>query len=360
MKSQILKSSREKSPHHMRQHGLVPNGDYKRAGGFKGLRKLIAKHGGDAEEILRSFGIDSRELDDPEVYLPYAPMIRLLEHCADQLNAPNFGFELGRHQSAEATGPLAALLLASPTVGEGLKLVERYMFVHAPGARIEIVVNGPTAFVNYRILSPAVTFCRQINEMSLTVAFNILRALMGPNFSITGLDISSDPPTRHCADMENYFGVSVHYQRPVSALSFPAHYLTQRVDTGNPVLLRFAKSHVDAMSTQTSEIVVERVASTIRRLLPTGGCSLTMVAHQLGLHPRSLQNRLMEEGLEFRELMKEQRDNLARTYLSSTRTPLSEIAMLLGYSDQAAFTRAFSIWNGMSPLKYRKMQVKAV
>ncbi|WP_338466213.1 helix-turn-helix transcriptional regulator [Novosphingobium sp. ZN18A2] len=79
-----------------------------------------------------------------------------------------------------------------------------------------------------------------------------------------------------------------------------------------------------------------------------------MVAKQLSVHPRTLQNRLLAEGLEFREIIKNERRKLAESYLGSTRTPIAEIAVLLGYADQTSFTRAFSGWFSMSPRKFRR------
>ncbi len=41
-------------------------------------------------------------------------------------------------------------------------------------------------------------------------------------------------------------------------------------------------------------------------------------------------------------------------YLDQRQLPLTEIALLLGYSELSAFTRAFTRWSGVSPRAYRK------
>jgi AraC-like DNA-binding protein len=47
------------------------------------------------------------------------------------------------------------------------------------------------------------------------------------------------------------------------------------------------------------------------------------------------------------------REELARRYLLRTSLALSELPLLLGFSDQSAFCRAFRTWTGDTPGKFR-------
>lgn len=336
-----------------RPTGLVPKGDFKRAGGFMGLCGLIASKGGDPVALLKQAGIDPARLEDHDTYLPYSPMIRLLEHCAEVLDAPFFGFELGMRQSMEVHGPLAVVLLSSSTLRQGLELVQRYMRIHAPGARCQFEVAGGDACLSYEVIERSARFSRQANELSMAVAYRTMAVLAGADFRLDGVDIAADPPDQCYRHLENYFGAPLAYEQPVSRLRFASRFVDKRIDTGNALLLRFAQEQCEALFDHDDELH-DVVAGHIRRLLPMGGCNLNTVAHQLSIHPRSLQNRLTAEGLEFRKIMQDQRQALAQGYLLRTRTPIAEIAALLGYSDQAALTRAFSGWTGVSPQRYRK------
>lgn len=332
--------------------GVVPGGDFKRSIGFQGLTELIARKGGDPAAILNLFGIDRQLLEDEDAYLPYSRMIRLIDFCAETLDAPFFGFELAISQTAEVTGQLAILLLAAPTVEEGLALVTRYMAIHSPGGRLAYSVADDEARVTYEVLEPSVASSRQINEMNMTCAYNSLRTIVGDDFCVNSVDIAGTPPPVPADTPEAYFGAPFYYNQAISSLRFPAHFLQYRVDTGNELLLRYARAQCDKLMRQEDQLS-SVVAEAVRHLLPMGECTISTVARQLALHPRSLQNRLATEGREFREIVRTQRMTLARAYLTESRTPLTEVAMLLGYSDQAAFTRAFSAWQGVSPKRYR-------
>ncbi|MCB2089662.1 MAG: AraC family transcriptional regulator [Sphingomonadaceae bacterium] len=338
--------------------GLVPSGNFKRSGGFDGIFSLITGYGGDADAIMRACEIDPRSFDDSETYVSYPRMVQVLEHCAASFNEPFFGFELGRRQSPDVMGPLAPLMLSSPTVAQALELVERYMAVHAPGARLQLSQSGKEARLTYELLDDASTHSRQINEFSMTAAYNIVRGLAGKDFQPSSIEIASAPPETDRKRLENYFNAPVSYEQPVSTLCFASDFFHRRIDSGNPILLRYAKAQCEAICPEEPQIE-QIVASHIRRMMPMGACSLEVIAARLSIHPRSLQNRLTAAGCEFREILKAQRKEMAAAYLTRSRTPIAEIALLLGYADQASFSRAFTGWYQTSPKRFRDAQRKA-
>jgi AraC-like DNA-binding protein len=68
---------------------------------------------------------------------------------------------------------------------------------------------------------------------------------------------------------------------------------------------------------------------------------------------RSLQRRLREHGCTFATLSDEVRAATARLYLDQPDMALAEIAHLLGFADQPAFTKAFKRWTGSTPSQAR-------
>ncbi|MBK7463418.1 MAG: helix-turn-helix domain-containing protein [Betaproteobacteria bacterium] len=62
------------------------------------------------------------------------------------------------------------------------------------------------------------------------------------------------------------------------------------------------------------------------------------------MHPRTLNRRLKDAGTSFRELHGVACHEMARQLLRDTRRNFSSIANLLGYSEESAFSRAFSKW----------------
>jgi AraC-like DNA-binding protein len=97
-------------------------------------------------------------------------------------------------------------------------------------------------------------------------------------------------------------------------------------------------------------------AERVRRLLPgliaSGSASIACVANELGIAPRTLHRRLADEGVTFRRLVSEVRQQLAVAYLEERRHDIAEIAELLGFSGVPAFHRAFKRWTNETPGKY--------
>ena len=101
---------------------------------------------------------------------------------------------------------------------------------------------------------------------------------------------------------------------------------------------------------------VENFSAATRRILLQAGDDLPdikEVAFKLHMSESTLRRRLKEESSSYRIICDEVRDVLAKKYLTSTNLTISDIAMLLNYSEAASFRRAFIRWNKLTPNDYR-------
>jgi AraC-like DNA-binding protein len=83
------------------------------------------------------------------------------------------------------------------------------------------------------------------------------------------------------------------------------------------------------------------------------------VAERLSTHVRTLQRRLADEQLIFRDLLSECRRRRAVEALLAGELSVAAIAAHLGYSDPAHFARAFRAWTGHTPSSYRRARAHA-
>ena len=113
---------------------------------------------------------------------------------------------------------------------------------------------------------------------------------------------------------------------------------------------------------QVAEAVAERptkrcfkreVEDAIEPLLAAGEVSIDRVAHGLGMSRQTLYRRLKAEGVTFEEILDAKRRSLAIRYLGLNRISVKAAAYKLGFSDPAAFSRAFKRWTGISPSTFR-------
>ncbi|UWN51044.1 HTH-type transcriptional regulator VirS [Alcanivorax sp. ALC70] len=92
--------------------------------------------------------------------------------------------------------------------------------------------------------------------------------------------------------------------------------------------------------------LVSRARAALYRRLSAGEPSIEGVAADLGLAPRTLQDRLRRQGQPYQEVLDGLRRSLADIYLRDPALSLTEIALLLGFSESSAFSRAFRRWRG--------------
>jgi AraC-like DNA-binding protein len=90
------------------------------------------------------------------------------------------------------------------------------------------------------------------------------------------------------------------------------------------------------------------VEQRIEPLLAAGPVRIDQVARPMGLSRQTLYRRLKAEGSTFEKVLDGLRRRLA-VRLVRERLPVKEVAYRLGFSDPAAFSRAFKRWTGTSP-----------
>ena len=123
----------------------------------------------------------------------------------------------------------------------------------------------------------------------------------------------------------------------------------------NRFFVGYADDLLEARGAITSQgNLADRVRDVVGPALPNQDASSRFVARRLGISERSLRRQLAAEGDSFRALVDEVRRTKAESLLKESDTPIGEIALLLGFSDTSAFSRAFRRWCGISPQRFRE------
>jgi len=88
-------------------------------------------------------------------------------------------------------------------------------------------------------------------------------------------------------------------------------------------------------------------------LLASGDVRIDRVARELGCSRQTLYRRLKAEGATFEQLLDGLRRRLALRFVGEQGLSVKESAYRVGFSDPAAFSRAFKRWTGSSPRAMR-------
>jgi AraC-like DNA-binding protein len=92
-------------------------------------------------------------------------------------------------------------------------------------------------------------------------------------------------------------------------------------------------------------------------ILHAGEANMDTIAGKMALSRQTLFRKLKAEGVTFEKVLDELRQRLALDYLSARKVSVNETAYLVGFSDPAAFSRAFKRWTGTSPRAMREQRL---
>jgi len=185
-------------------------------------------------------------------------------------------------------------------------------------------------------------------------------AQKGTNGRIVPMRLELNRPTRHRRLLEERFGCPVRFNAPHNALVFRNRDLDRPFVTYNRELLSALGAHLETEleARAASRELGDEVKRTLKRSLAGSRPTVSSVAANLGMSPRTLQRRLSEVKLSFKQLLTDARRELARHYLLKSKVELTEIAFLLGYEDANSFFRAFLDWEGTPPGEWRTAHAK--
>lgn len=327
---------------------------------LSGCQNVTRQLGIDAEHYLRRNGIEPYLISSDRGLLPFHAVCRFLEDVAETERLPDFGFRLGLAQPPLQYGIISQLPVISSTVGEAFKNFFNYQKLYSQSSHWELIIDGDCAFMRRHDVAKTARASPQMVMLSITLALVSVRAVAGPDWHPIGVYLDLDASSFQDA-MWRHFEVPVFCGSAHNELAFDASELMRPIATSNPALLSVLTEYFDKMmhAVPDRDDLTSRVFHKIRSNLGDHRCTLDWIASSLHMHPRTLQRLLVAEGTSFRDLLREARIELADYLLRLTRTPVSDISALLGYSNVSAFSRAFEKERGYPPTQERMIARKS-
>ena len=154
---------------------------------------------------------------------------------------------------------------------------------------------------------------------------------------------------------ERVFQAPVVFNSTWNAMEFDPQFLSLKQPPVNRYVFGVLSERADALlkSLQESKTTRGRVESLVMPILHTGEASMDAIADKMGVSRQTLYRQLKGEGVTFEQVLDELRHKLALHFLAGKKVSVNETAYLLGFSDPAAFSRAFKRWTGQSPRDVR-------
>lgn len=323
-----------------------------------GLDSFIVQHGGDLDRVFGRSGIDPEQLLHPTLSLPLPNYCKVLEEAAQQTGCDNFGLRYGQQFQPQALGLLGYIGLCSATLEDALINFSQAFPFHQHSTLIELVDQGECYRFDYQVRHGAIHERRQDAELTMGMAMNLVRHVLGANWAPRQVTFEHARP-QDWHEHRDAFQADVGFGQGCNSLLIPkCELIDQAMPGSDPILLMLIKDAIRQLGDNGNETsLLERARQTILATLHLGEPALDEIAHHLGLSEWTLQRKLREHGLSFTQLVDQIRQDSAVAHLKQQNLSVTQLAAMLGYSETSAFSRAFKRWFGLSPKQWRSAAV---
>jgi AraC-like DNA-binding protein len=328
-----------------------------RASGLRGYKALMRELGADPLEMLRRYRIAPEALEDEDALLSLRAVVHLIEASATATRCPDFGLRLSHSQDISVLGPLAIAMQNAPTVASAMEYASHYLFVHSPGLVLSLHDSSPLvrkgAELRFEIRLPRQPAQRQTMDLCLADIHHMGQLLAGPRYQLRAVTLPHAPLAPE-AVYNRFFGAPVRFEQEHAGLHITRATLETSLHAVNESLRQIAVEYLALNFEAPGQALSARVRQALRRTLATTRGRKEDVAELLGMHPRTLQRRLDAERTSFEAIREEVRRETALRYLRETRIPLTQLAGILGLSEQSALARSCRRWFGTTPSRLRQ------
>ena len=322
------------------------------------LQDLLNAREVSIDDLPARIGFDPASLALPDATLTLDQVDRLMLAIAERVNVADLAFEYGRSLRLSAHSALGFAMLSSPSVDYALALVSRFFGLILPSFHMHYRSDGSGARIRFRpaqAMSP-VTLNFHLELIAVSTYFELSELMHGTAFGGT-LRVSYSRPG-HARRYQQLRGIAVQFEStatPEVEFEIVGPLANTVPAMADPWALKSTEAQcadlLGRMVRARGGVVdwIEMMLNEAHDHAPT----LDEFARMLNMSERNLVRRLARRGRGFRQMSLDARMRRARILLETTDKAVTEIALELGYSDSANFTRAFRRANGLSPTEYR-------
>jgi len=296
----------------------------------------------------------------PEDLLADKPRIALRDvipiwRTAQELSGnPHFGLHMGEQVRPGYFNVLAYLLMNSPTLKDALAQCMRFQRLISEGGSLTYRIEGEFTYLVYAPSEDEGLFSHHQIEAVMVCMLCFSRWLAGVEFSALEASFTHSAP-EDISEHQRIFNCPLQFDAPQNQFKISTDLLQQPLPDADPSLFQIHEQQANQKLGQFSAgDYSERIKSLLQQRLSSGGFDRESIARELATSPRNLQRKLQAEDTSYNELLDAVRRTQAVSLLADSDYSLTEIALLLGFTETSAFHRAFKRWFQQTPSEYRQ------
>jgi AraC-like DNA-binding protein len=331
------------------------------AGPARALFDFAVSRGAERAALTRQSGIDPAQLEDQDNRIPFARYVALMRAAKEHTGDPALALRFGEAVDMSEISILGLLGPASQTMRDAFAQLNRY-------ARLVVEVDLSTA--ERFQLTPGegglwlVDARLDPNDFPELTESTFARMVCGIRRIAAGHGVAQAPvravhvthaAPAYRAEYDRILGAPVTFASERNAILLDEIFLSQRVPLQSRYVFGVLSERAEGLlkNLESAKSTRARVEGLLMPLLHKGDIGMAAVAEKMRMSRWTLSRKLKAEGVTFERVLDGLRHKMALHYLSGKKVSVNETAHLVGFSETAAFSRAFKRWTGSSPRKRR-------
>lgn len=321
------------------------------------MLEILTERELDASALFKGIPINANLVTQAEARMSAVQWTLIAQRAMQLTRDPGLGYEFGLRMRPSSHGFLGYATLSCGSLREALELALRYFEARQRHFTMRMVTQGEHIAVEVREK-------QRIPVLRSFFVENILIGIARGAATCAGVEMNqlqgaeiwfdwAEPPY-HSAYRECL--PAIRFSRPANLLRFPARLLELRPVLADPHASRQAIELCErelAQAGGAGDDIVLKVCAELVLAAKSGYPDQAQLARRLHLSSRSLARKLQTSGSSYQALLTEARQRDAETLITQSGLELQEIAVKLGYSNPANFTRAYKRWTGTTPIARR-------
>ncbi len=312
------------------------------------LLDISRESGFSTEDIIKLAQIDlSKPIQEFE-------FPRIIDYLYNYTKDEALMIKLGQRVDVTYFGSFGFALMSCSDFTEAIKLINRYQLLLGTGINFIVLSDSQKSKYTLRVSMNVLNNLQKklITELVISQSIYLLKIITNEKLKFK---ISFQYEGINNKELyESILKCDVEFNQLHNEISIPVDISKEKLISANSAAHIIYEEQCEKLLRDLNKI--ENFSAAARRILLQAGDDLPdikEVAFKLHISESTLRRRLKLESTSYRKICDEVRDMLAKKYLSTTNLTVSDIAMLLNYSEAASFRRAFVRWNKLTPNDYR-------
>jgi AraC-like DNA-binding protein len=320
------------------------------------LWRTIESYGIDPAPLFAAEDINVKLPIDPGMRIPYEKVDRIRKKTLELSGDEALGIRSASVFTPSQFGALGYAWQASLTLRKACSRLQRFSRVVNEKAVVNVEDRDGCMVVTLKLDIPSE--CKSVRDDSaLAMVTMMCRMVCGDHFRLQAVNFARSEP-RDMKPYFEFFGCQLNFNQDNNQLLIPLSLADEVLAGADPELAMLNDQVVTRrLALLDRNDIVARVQSELLDQLPNGNISDDSVAAALHMSVRTMHRKLTEAKSNFRTLLVETRRNLAEQYIMDNSLTLTEISLLLGFSEPSSFSRAFKNWTGTAPSEARQARL---